>query len=67
MPPTIPLSVSMRYIAAREPGPPEVLHVAHGPLPRPKPDEVLIEVSAAGVNRPATVSMDGRSAIAFAR
>jgi putative PIG3 family NAD(P)H quinone oxidoreductase len=42
----------MRYIAAREPGPPEVLHVAYGPLPRPKPGEVLIEVSNAGVNRP---------------
>jgi putative PIG3 family NAD(P)H quinone oxidoreductase len=42
----------MRYIAAREPGPPDVLTIAEGPLPKPKPGEVLIEVSHAGVNRP---------------
>jgi NADPH:quinone reductase len=59
MPPTIPFSVSMRYIVAREPGPPEVLQVAHGPLPRPRPGEVLIEVSAAGVNRPDCLQRTG--------
>ena len=42
----------MRYIAIREPGPPDVLCVAEGPLPQPKPGEVLIEVAYAGVNRP---------------
>jgi len=42
----------MRYIDAREPGPPGVLAVAEGPVPVPKEDEVLIEVSDAGVNRP---------------
>ena len=42
----------MRYIAAREPGPPDVLAIAEGPLPQPKAGEVLIEVSHAGVNRP---------------
>ncbi len=42
----------MRYIAAREPGPPDVLTIAEGPLPQPKKGEVLIEVSYAGVNRP---------------
>ena len=42
----------MRYVAAREPGPPEVLKIAEGPVPEPKPGEVLIEVSHAGVNRP---------------
>ena len=46
------LPVSMRYIAAREPGPPDVLAMTEGPLPIPKPDEVLIRVSYAGVNRP---------------
>src|SRR5678815_1415207 len=46
------LPSSMRYVAAREPGPPEVLAVAEGPLPAPKEGEVLIEVSHAGVNRP---------------
>jgi putative PIG3 family NAD(P)H quinone oxidoreductase len=42
----------MRYIAAREPGPPDVLAIAEGPLPTPKEGEVLIEVRHAGVNRP---------------
>ncbi len=49
---TSKLPVTMRYIAAREPGPPDVLALAEGPVPRPKPDEVLIKVSHAGVNRP---------------
>ena len=47
---TIP--ASMHYIAAREPGPPEVLSLAEGPVPQPKTGEVLIEVACAGVNRP---------------
>ena len=47
-----PLPATMRYVAAREPGPPDVLAIAEGPVPRPKPGEVLIEVSHAGVNRP---------------
>jgi putative PIG3 family NAD(P)H quinone oxidoreductase len=42
----------MRVIAARAPGPPDVLAIAEGPLPTPKEGEVLIEVSHAGVNRP---------------
>jgi len=46
------LPASMRFVAAREPGPPEVLGVVHGPLPTLKAGEVLIEVSHAGVNRP---------------
>src|SRR5215470_3150661 len=48
----MPLPSTMRYIAAREPGPPEVLTVAEGPLPQLKRGEVLIEVAASGVNRP---------------
>ena len=47
-----PLPAAMRYVAAREPGPPEVLGVVQGPLPQLKAGEVLIEVSHAGVNRP---------------
>src|SRR5690242_10346909 len=43
---------SMRYIQAEAAGGPEVLKLATGPLPEPKPDEVLIRVEAAGVNRP---------------
>jgi len=42
----------MRYVAAREPGSPEVLTVAETQLPVPKRDEVLIRVAYAGVNRP---------------
>ena len=47
-----PLPATMRYVAAREPGPPDVLAIAEGPVPQPKAGEVLIEVSHAGVNRP---------------
>jgi len=43
---------TMRYIAMSGGGGPEVMHLATGPLPAPKPDEVLIRVQAAGVNRP---------------
>jgi NADPH2:quinone reductase len=47
---TIP--AAMTYIAAIAHGGPEVLRPATGPVPTPKPDEVLIRVQAAGVNRP---------------
>jgi len=46
------LPSTMRYVAAREPGAPDVLAIAEGPLPSLKEGEVLIEVSHAGVNRP---------------
>jgi putative PIG3 family NAD(P)H quinone oxidoreductase len=42
----------MRYVAAREPGPPDVLTIAEGAVPEPRAGEVLIAVSHAGVNRP---------------
>jgi len=48
----MPLPTLMRQVVAREPGPPEVLALSDGPVPQPKPGEVLIEVAAAGVNRP---------------
>jgi putative PIG3 family NAD(P)H quinone oxidoreductase len=47
---TIP--ATMRHIAVSEPGPPEVMKVAQGPVPQPRAGEVLIEVAYAGVNRP---------------
>ena len=47
-----PLPATMRFVTAREAGPPDVLVIADGPLPQPKAGEVLIEVSSAGVNRP---------------
>jgi len=42
----------MRYVAAREPGPPDVLGIVEGPRPGPRTGEVLIRVAYAGVNRP---------------
>ncbi|MFO1302600.1 MAG: NAD(P)H-quinone oxidoreductase [Burkholderiales bacterium] len=42
----------MRYVDIREPGPPDVLHVVEGPVPQPRPGEVLLAVEWAGVNRP---------------
>src|SRR4029450_155596 len=55
----MPLPSTMRYIAAREPGPPDVLTLAEGALPQPKSGEVLIEVAAAGVNRPDCLQRSG--------
>lgn len=43
---------SMTYIAADAAGGPDVLKPTTSPLPAPRPDEVLIRVQAAGVNRP---------------
>jgi NADPH2:quinone reductase len=48
----MPLPSTMRYVDIREPGPPDVLHLVEGPVPQPKPGEVLVEVAYAGVNRP---------------
>ena len=50
---------TMRYVNAREPGPPEVLEVARMAVPSPKPGEVLVEVAYAGVNRPDCVQRAG--------
>jgi len=55
----MPLPSTMRYIAVREPGPPDVLVEATGPVPQPKPGEVLIEVAYAGVNRPDCLQRSG--------
>ena len=41
----------MKAIVAREPGPPEVLELRDADAPSPGPNEVLIKVAAAGVNR----------------
>jgi putative PIG3 family NAD(P)H quinone oxidoreductase len=47
-----PLPETMTAIEIREPGGPEVLVPATRPCPEPGPGEVLVEVAAAGVNRP---------------
>ena len=46
------LPETMTVIEIREPGGPEVLGPASRPLPSPAQGEVLIQVAAAGVNRP---------------
>ncbi len=43
---------TMTFIAMHGTGGPEVMRPESGPVPVPKPDEVLIRVQAAGVNRP---------------
>ncbi|HEX8740879.1 MAG TPA: NAD(P)H-quinone oxidoreductase, partial [Casimicrobiaceae bacterium] len=43
---------TMRQINVAQPGGPEVMQIAEGPVPTPRPGEVLIEVAWAGVNRP---------------
>ncbi|MGE5739744.1 MAG: NAD(P)H-quinone oxidoreductase [Betaproteobacteria bacterium] len=46
------LSTTMRHVAVDAPGPPSVMRVGDGPVPKPRADEVLIDVAYAGVNRP---------------
>ncbi|WP_375484503.1 NAD(P)H-quinone oxidoreductase [uncultured Jatrophihabitans sp.] len=41
----------MRAVVITEPGGPEVLQVQDVPDPTPKPDEVIVQVAAAGLNR----------------
>ncbi len=47
---TIPQT--MRQIAVREAGDPDVMHIVQAPVPQPGEGEVLIRVAGAGVNRP---------------
>lgn len=42
----------MRFIDFKKPGSPEVLFINEGPIPNPQAAEILIQVNAAGVNRP---------------
>jgi NADPH2:quinone reductase len=49
----------MIYIAADPAGGPDVLKPATGPVPVPKPDEVLLRVLACGVNRPDVAQRQG--------
>ena len=53
------LPQTMTVIEAREPGGPEVLVQATRPVPEPGPGEVLIEVAAAGINRPDVLQRQG--------
>ena len=49
----------MRVVEISAPGGPEVLQVAERPRPQPGPGEVLIQVAAAGVNRPDVLQRKG--------
>jgi NADPH2:quinone reductase len=55
--PTLP--ETMIFIDHGKGGAPEVLVPQRGPLPQPKPDEVLIRVLATGVNRPDVAQRKG--------
>jgi NADPH:quinone reductase len=57
MPAAIP--ATMRYVKAREPGPPDVLTLDTTSTPSPKSGEVLIEVAYAGINRPDCIQRAG--------
>ena len=50
----------MRAIHITQPGPPDVLRLVDRPDPHPGPGEVLIDVAAAGVNRPDLMQREGR-------
>ncbi len=53
---------TMTCIEIAEPGGPEVLRPVSRPMPTPGPGEVLIEVAAAGVNRPDVIQRQGHYA-----
>jgi NADPH2:quinone reductase len=55
----MPIPQTMTYVQANGAGEPGVLGLATGPVPAPKPDEVLIRVQAAGVNRPDVAQRQG--------
>ncbi|MFC3582037.1 NAD(P)H-quinone oxidoreductase [Sphingomonas hylomeconis] len=53
------LPMTMRAIDPQAPGGPEVLVLVERPVPVPGPDEVLVRVAAAGVNRPEVMQRKG--------
>lgn len=53
------LPASMTAIAIAKPGGPEVLQPVTRSVPRPAPNEILIRVHAAGVNRPDSLQRQG--------
>lgn len=56
----MPIATHMRAIVCREAGGPDVLESAQLAVPVPAPDEVLIRVAAAGVNRADVLQRQGR-------
>jgi NADPH2:quinone reductase len=55
----MPDSPNMRCIEITEPGDAGALKLTRRPVPVPGPDEVLIKVTAAGVNRPDVIQRQG--------
>jgi len=53
------LPATMRAVEISSPGGPKVLKPVTRPVPQPQPGEVLIEVHAAGVNRPDVLQRQG--------
>ena len=49
----------MRAVEISQPGGPEVLKLTDVAKPAPKPDEILVKVAAAGVNRPDVLQRSG--------
>ena len=46
------LPQTMQFIEVAQPGGPEAMQLATGPVPQPREGELLVRVAAAGVNRP---------------
>lgn len=55
----MPLPQQMRYVDLPSFGGPDVMKIAGGPAPQPRPGEVVVEVEAAGVNRPDVAQRSG--------
>ena len=55
----MPIPQTMTYVHANGTGAPDVLGLGTCPVPAAKPDEVLIRVQAAGVNRPDVAQRQG--------
>lgn len=53
------LPATMRHVDLTTHGVPEVMRLVEGPLPSPRPGEVLVRVEAAGVNRPDVAQRQG--------
>jgi NADPH2:quinone reductase len=53
------LPSEMRYINLPQPGAPDAMKLATGPLPDLKPGDLLLKVEAAGVNRPDVAQRQG--------
>lgn len=57
------LPSKMRAVEIAKPGGPEALVPTERPLPMPKPNEILVKVAAAGVNRPDILQRQGLYAV----